>query len=105
MRLTVVVKIDELWEVVLHNFRQHHTVREVTCNVTLRSAKRNLINPIIDDLKVVFSDFLRRSHSKLHLLMSCNLLKVFRREISRLRFLLHLLTNSELIHFLFKFNF
>ena len=54
VRLTVVVHLHHLRDEVPHDLRDEHSVREVSRNAPLGSAQRDLIDPIVNHLQVVF---------------------------------------------------
>ena len=67
MRLAVVVHVDELWLMMLHDFRHQDSVGKVARNVTLGPTQRNLIYPVVDGLQVVFRNLISRSGLHLYL--------------------------------------
>ena len=47
----VVVHLDQLWEVVAHDFGDEDTIRKVSRNVPLWSRERDVVDPLVDALQ------------------------------------------------------
>ena len=52
----VVVHVDQLRQVMLHDLCQEHSVRKVARDVSLRPRQWDFINPVVNGLKIVLRD-------------------------------------------------
>ena len=56
MSLAIIVHINHLGQMMLHNFCQENGVGEVTRDISLWSAEWDLIDPVLDGLQVLLID-------------------------------------------------